>query len=324
MSSSAAAALGKRKYVTNHNQKNPKRGGPGVLLTCETGRERKCRHEGIDILNHYFHSKNQQPADDDNNNGKPLSLEDEIKQLQATKKEKQVFSVYETGTRGTMTLLCTLPDCALIAPYAYEKEDQPQKPEDGEEKEPDTKKVKVQEENQEEQKSTTMLLQQPPVWDPVETVRLVLDDLRKGTADAPSSRFVTRMIPIQASCFTNNSEITHTARELFASKKKEKEATFGIQVKRRICSHLNTKGVIDLVAKEAPVTWIVNLSAPKYTIIVEICKTLCGMSIIENIKEYGNFNLVETREKAAAQKADGGEAQKDNGGEAQKDNGETS
>ena len=48
---------------------------------------------------------------------------------------------------------------------------------------------------------------------------------------------------------------------------------------------------------------------------VEICKTLCGMSIIENIKEYGNCNLVKTKN---------GAAQKDDDGEAQKDNGETS
>lgn len=309
----------KRKYVPT-SKRNPKRGGPGVLLTCETGRERKCRFEGLDILN-FYHRKQKATADegDDANDSsaavtdkKALSLDDEIKQLK-TKKEKQIFSLYDTGVRGSITLLCTLPDSGLIEPFHRPKEQA------GDKEEPETKKqksddskvdvkskdekgVKVEEPKEETKpKEEKSGVKSPPLWDPVATVRLVLDDLRKGSTDAPSSRFVTRMVPIQASCFASEAEMAHVARHLFSTIAPPvagaEPITFAIQLKRRICSHIKRQDVIDWVAKEAPSEWKVNLTDAKYTLVVEIMKTLCGMSIIENIKDYGNFNLVETREK---------------------------
>lgn len=364
------------------------------MLTCETGREKKCRQEAIDILNHYYRMEvrnnknnnnnnkqvdgNDDHDDDDESNGKdgnddetPLTLEEEIKQLQTKKKEKQIFSVYETGVRGTISLLCTLPEAILVAPFAFNKATyQPPKPSNDkddtvtglDDPEPTSKKQKLGEDEDEEEElqltgtesvSTTLLVvptpsqessQSHPVpfrWDPVRTVRRILHDLRQGSIDAPSSRFVTRMIPIQVSCFTNDDEISHCARELFAmttnriqtttttttktttttttttTTQKEQQQllqdandaqddviTFAIQVKRRICSHLKSKNVIELVAKEAPIKWKVNLSHPRFTVVVEICKTLCGMSIVEHLHEYGNFNLLETREQGTAAAAD--------------------
>lgn len=318
-STSAVPAPAKRKYLANHNQQNPKRGGPGVLLTCETGREKKCRQEALDILNHYYrHPKaaNKSDGKDDSTlstDERTLSLDEEILQLQ-TKKVPQIYSVYETGVRGTITLLCTLPDAVLITPFTFAKEtyQSPTLSDGKDNEEPQSKKAKID--------GLTPSKHHPVLWDPVTTVRRVLDDLRRGDSGAPSSRFVTRMIPIQATCFTNEAEIQHVARELFRSKmvanegcralksssgttpidEKPVTTTFAIQVKRRICSHLKSQIVIEWIAKEAPKEWKVNLSDPKYTVVVEICKTLCCMSIIENLKEYGNFNLVVTRENAAS------------------------
>jgi tRNA(Ser,Leu) C12 N-acetylase TAN1 len=364
---------GKRKYRaknhSNDNQRNPKRGGPGVLLTCETGREKKCRQEAIDILNHYYrmevrtnkNSNNNKQGDGDNgddddddathgedgnDDNTPLSLDEEIKQLQTKKKEKQIFSVYETGVRGTISLLCTLPEAILVAPFTFNKETyQPPKPSNDnndttlDHPEPASKKPKVGGDESNEVKvagtesvstPTTLVVptSQPEAsssthhasqfhgWDPVRTVQRILNDLRQGSSNAPSSRFVTRMIPIQVSCFTNDAEMSHCARELFARimttatttttpdqeahNKQDDVITFAIQVKRRICSHLKSKNVIELIAKEAPMTWKVNLSHPRFTVVVEICKTLCGMSIVEHLQEYGNFNLLETREQGTA------------------------
>ncbi len=331
-SSSAVAAPAKRKYLPNHNQQNPKRGGPGVLLTCETGREKKCRQEALDILNHYHGRHDAHTAtkangkcDDMPSTGKKsLSLDEEIKQLQ-TKKVSQIFSVYETGVRGTVTLLCTLPEAVLIAPFTFAKETyQPttasgEKDNDEHESEPKKAKIdslKPSQQQRQQQQQQQQQRQHTVLWDPVMTVRRVLDDLRRGDSDAPSSRFVTRMVPIQATCFTNEAEIRHVARELFMTKvstapkstaasstpndETPAMTTFAIQVKRRICSHLKSQIVIEWIAKEAPSEWKVNLSDPKYTLVVEICKTLCCMSIVENLKEYANFNLVITRENGAA------------------------
>ena len=36
----------------------------------------------------------------------------------------------------------------------------------------------------------------------------------------------------------------------------------------------------------------VELGKPQVTILVEVCGTLCGMSVVENFKDYRNFNLM--------------------------------
>eukprot|EP00555_Chaetoceros_dichaeta_P014029 CAMPEP_0198271998 /NCGR_PEP_ID=MMETSP1447-20131203/51329_1 /TAXON_ID=420782 /ORGANISM="Chaetoceros dichaeta, Strain CCMP1751" /LENGTH=71 /DNA_ID=CAMNT_0043964913 /DNA_START=27 /DNA_END=238 /DNA_ORIENTATION=- len=41
-----------QRYSPNPNPRkyNPPRGGPGMLLSSETGKERKCMREGLEIL----------------------------------------------------------------------------------------------------------------------------------------------------------------------------------------------------------------------------------------------------------------------------------
>ena len=88
----------KRKYSGKggSTKRNPKRGPPGILLTCETGREFKCRNEGLDIINHYFAGEN---GDNDEKDETSLSLEEELKMLKSRNKKSgsSRFDVYETG-----------------------------------------------------------------------------------------------------------------------------------------------------------------------------------------------------------------------------------
>lgn len=185
----------KRKYLSHPSQKNPKRGGPGVFLTCETGRERKCRVEALDILNHYVREDTTTPDDPTNDDGKPLSLDDEINQLKSKRGKKQIFSAYNTGVRGTITLLCTLPDCNIIPQFRTSdmKREHGAEAEDGNDDEPESKKLKTEEEKEEPTKPEETVEakaaspQSPPSWDPIVTVKQVLKDLREGSATAPSS-----------------------------------------------------------------------------------------------------------------------------------------
>jgi tRNA(Ser,Leu) C12 N-acetylase TAN1 len=182
----------------------------------------------------------------------------------------------------------------------------------------------------------------PPPWDPVEAVQQVARDIMhtssisrsdssSNTPPAPSSRFVTRMIPIQATCFASLDEIQATTAALIRNlvlmknsitKKKEQPqheqqiistddqessrlddeekqqqssslssslsstTTFRISIKRRNCAHLKSAQVIAAmgatVASVAP-GWKVQLTnSPDYTIWVEICKTLVGISILKS------------------------------------------
>lgn len=84
--------------------------------------------------------------------------------------------------------------------------------------------------------------------------------------------------------------------------------TFAIQSKRRNCGHITRDHVIDWVASQVDQTtrefgktgeWKVNLKSPDYTVWIEICKTLCGISIVPNmyLTITPNFNLAEFRDK---------------------------
>ena len=140
--------------------------------------------------------------------------------------------------------------------------------------------------------------------------------MKKGSGGSiPSSRFITRMVPVQATCFSGVEEIRHVVeylvtlalQELPSSQENSnddltKTTTFAIQAKLRICGHLKRTQIIDEVAKQvvqsAP-RWKVNLSDPDFTILIEVCKNIAGISVIPSSHlrstSTRNFNLAELR-----------------------------
>jgi len=307
-------------------------------LTCERGREGKCRREGLDILRHYLSQNTSSTVDDDK---KELTLEEEIAMLQKGASSEQVlgdngssvqggnsaFGVYETGCGGTVLIMCTLPNSVLIPPIRtewseanegkrkaseqVEGNDAPKRArreteevvaEKGTIKEND--KVEKGQDSQELAATATETASDgTPPWDPVETVQRVLKDLDSASTSAPSSRFVTRMIPIQATCFASLEEISLTSKALIDKYlKDETPSSFAVSIKRRNCSTVTRDEIINTVAGAVldmeghKKEWKVDLKSPKYTIMVEICKTLCGVTIIENCASYRKFNLLEIRE----------------------------
>ena len=181
-------------------------------------------------------------------------------------------------------------------------------------------------------------------WDPIQTVRDIFEDVRNNDTTAPRSRFVTRLIPIQATCFVSLEEIEANVGELIKTflipvgihnmKKLQEQGrlndrdeykallpSFKIDLKKRHCNHIRRDTIIDMIAKiiqtetskfwgdqselrsklsedenKCPDLFKVDLSNAKHTIIIEICRTLCGMAVVENAKEYRNFNLLTVQE----------------------------
>jgi tRNA acetyltransferase TAN1 len=329
MSDRKSGRTGRKKYGA-HN--NPRRGAPGVLLTCETGREGKCRREGLDILRHYLYD--QEKKNETNEKKKPHTLDEEIALLQKGASSEQVltderseaFAVYETGCRGTVFVMCTLTNCDLIPCIRLEKRKATQEA-DGNDSSKRARLEQHEKALEKEEDSATKLescesselkgeirdtsaaaeIDIEPPWDPLDTVQRVLKDLDSASTSAPSSRFVTRMVPIQATCFVSLEEIGLTAKALIQKYLADKNpSTFAVAVKKRNCATVTRDQVIDAVARELVGTddsskWKVNLKSPDFTFQVEICKTLCGMSIVENSTKYRNFNLVEIREASQAQ-----------------------
>lgn len=309
----------------------PKRGSPGVLLTCETGREQKCQREGLEILNHYYSTSVGDAAGagnpEDGKKGdeettKPLSLEEELSLLKSKKgsSESSAFGVYDTNCRGTIFVLCTLPKCNLIpaiqTEYMRSKMNNKTEPSKSEPAEGDSDKSPDQNEsgldaknsppekaeevsgrnNAEDVKKSLSELQNPPPWDPITTVKAIMSDIdNDSNKEAPSSRFVTRMIPIQATCFASSEELQLTCDEVLKRFISKNTKTFAIVFKRRNCSSLDRNKAIKIVGDAMLKLYPdckVNLGAPDATIIVEVCGTLCGIVVVEKFKAYRNFNLM--------------------------------
>jgi len=312
----------KRNY-----RSNPKRGGPAMLLACETGLERKCFRDGLDILMHYYKRMFRQmkpplpslieysSSSHKRQNDEKLTLEEEIqllkdgksvdsvldKQLLQPRQEEEYdddpFQVYETGIGGIVLIIYTR-ECPL---------------------------------------------------DPVEILEMIMQDLKfpDTCRDEPSprSRFVTRMIPLQTTCFTSMDEIQPKLRQLLSmhmiphgtkayqlrqqtDHSKTPLPTFKVEFRRRYCNHITRDSFIDWViqslstliqetfgdfmnhkltlqlnddydSSEKDPTQIVNtlfkvdLNQPDFTIMIEICKNICGISIIKDMWKFNNFNLIE-------------------------------
>ena len=294
-----------------------------MLLTCETGREQKCQREGLEILNYYLPatntaetSENQVDGDEEDGTAE-LSLEEELKRLKSKKgsSEQSRFGVYDTSCRGTVFVLCTLPRCNLIpaiqTEYMLKKKNETETKAVENSDGVSNKKLESEKDTAIEDKKvedTTISLAkdgthdesksdcQTPPWDPISTLRTIMSDIdNDSNKEAPMSRFVTRMIPIQGTCFASPEELQLTCSGLLKKFITQTTKTFAISFKRRNCSNLNRNLVIkivgDLMSQMFP-NCKVNLSKPDITILVEVCGTLCGISVVEKAQDFRKFNLI--------------------------------
>jgi hypothetical protein len=201
-----ANGAGKKRRYQKPYQQNPKRGGPGVLMTCETGREVKCQREGLDILNHYCHSSTT-VTKKDNETASSLNLEEELKMLRSRKtaNASSLFGVYDTGCRGSVFAMCTKPGCNLIPAIKVDSTDKSSRQEGSSEKTEEdgdecaTKKPRIdgttseEAHNSADRKEDSQLelsQEEGNPWDPVETVRKIITDIERNSTSAPGSRCV--------------------------------------------------------------------------------------------------------------------------------------
>ncbi len=134
---------------------------------------------------------------------------------------KSPFSAYESGVRGMICILCNLPGCEVI-PYhdivakihAARKEKAENEAssanddaaEAGEKVECENKEIVNDEDNKMDNKKKHSSAEKT-LWDPVDTVRRIMEGVAeesnptnasKALSSPPSSRFISRMLPMQA------------------------------------------------------------------------------------------------------------------------------
>ena len=328
-------------YKQSHQRtNNPRRGGPGILFTCETGREFKARREGLEILKQDWLQPQQTPSTPHVSNSDstaPLTgkdgsikstLEEELAQLHKDRSKSHLpspdapFALYETGCKGVVVFLFQRSVVQnSISPASTTTVS--------------SVEVNILNDFSGNPGSTSGVDEDDPLvdtfdannatvsdlWDPILAVQRIAHDMTETSPLYTSSRFITRMIPIQMTCYATIDDIVPAVQTLLqriltleisppsptsgacsgASKPLTASHTFAIHEKRRFCSHLKREPLITAVGnmvgtitKENP--WTVDLTNPDFTIWIEICKTLAGVSILPAKHLHPrNFNMVEWR-----------------------------
>ena len=343
------------RYKSPSTPQNPKRGGPGILLTCETGREFKARREALQILQQDWHvattsSKNLAAGTTTTTNNDPskssqhttggCTLDTEIAQLREQRLKStslsspdSPFVIYETGCKGTVLILYQTSGSSPATPPLNSADTTDQQ----EHVRNNGDKVQVSlETKSNETKSANDSLESEDQnlypWDPLEVVKRIVQDMSLKSPNYTSSRYISRMIPIQRTCYATIEDISAVVQSLLEpivaaiqnnhgnlkvdnnsssssstapSTLLTSTTTFAIQEKRRFCNHMKRESLItavgnmvDVVTKEKnSEQWKVHLSKPDYTIWIDICKTVAGISIIPDMQSLfpRNFNLVEHR-----------------------------
>ena len=306
----------KRYYTTGRRYRdNPSRGGAGVLLTCETGREVKCEREGREILRYYL--EQQQSKNQEDTSTVKLSLEQELELLQQQKRTdtQGPFRVFDTGCAGTVFFMYKGDEDDKGDPSAdLKSQNDDNQPMDAETA--PNKRIRSSNTDDKQSSSSPSSLASPSstvAWDPVVTVRAVFDDIVKNNTDKriPGSRFVTRMVPIQKTCFASLEELEKVLPPLLrahipghgqvVNDNQTAIQTFHIHVKKRNCNQISKQEFIHTAAPLAmrSAGWKVQLEDSDFVVWIEVCKTLMGVSVLrrEDVTVAKNFNLAELREK---------------------------
>ena len=248
MSNNSANQAGYKNNKNNRSYKNhrkPCRGFPAIFFTCESGREKKCQREALELIHHYYYLSRSIPSggiesdrkatsaeDADVSNNAPLSLDEELTMLRqgaaaeevlclerdskrpryetkGARSMKSPFTIHDVGMKGIICIVFTLPGSELIPYNGIIDALQPKTQDDG--SRGDSQGGAANKTKGEEN-----------AWDPIETVRLIMKEVG-GSNDAkewenhdkgpsthgnskseqvstspPGSRFISRMIPIQA------------------------------------------------------------------------------------------------------------------------------
>ncbi|XP_032233846.2 THUMP domain-containing protein 1 isoform X2 [Nematostella vectensis] len=132
---------------------------------------------------------------------------------------------------------------------------------------------------------------------PLDLVRSIFEDLQKN--GKMKSRLCLRFLPVDATCHAKEEDIKKTALSLFEDYflvENIKPCKFAITFKARNNSNMQRDDVIKLLAGligEAGKGHTVDLGNPDWTICVEVIKSVCCLSVVNNYKAFKRYNISE-------------------------------
>ncbi|GJP31181.1 hypothetical protein CLOM_g9841 [Closterium sp. NIES-68] len=137
---------------------------------------------------------------------------------------------------------------------------------------------------------------------PCELAQAVLRHAKDTQQSA--TRFTLRLLPVETTCYASQEEIGQAIQPLIAAHfpavgqsasdtpgDQPQGLTFAIIFEKRANEGLDRAAVIDTVAKLVPVPHKVDLSNPQRTIMLQVVKTVCFISILSDFKLLAKYNL---------------------------------
>lgn len=131
--------------------------------------------------------------------------------------------------------------------------------------------------------------------DPIPLAFKIVKDI--ANTKVQKTRYLLRLVPVEAVCKANLKDILAAAEPLFEKHFKIAEGkTFSINYNRR---HNNDIKRMEIIEKLADLVYLknskhsVNLTTPEFSVIVEIIKGLCCLSVVEEYIQLRKYNLIE-------------------------------
>ncbi|TDL16547.1 hypothetical protein BD410DRAFT_617007 [Rickenella mellea] len=133
----------------------------------------------------------------------------------------------------------------------------------------------------------------PPV-DPVLLIQTHVQNVEK--TGVTRTRSTHRLIPIADTCDVNAQDITSLCKRVVVpSFETEETHVLRYKIDLRIRNHntLTREDIILTIAKCIPAHHKVDLVDPEMFILVEVFKSVCGMSVVRDYHRYKKFNVIE-------------------------------
>lgn len=131
---------------------------------------------------------------------------------------------------------------------------------------------------------------------PVDPVKLVLRHIENVMETGVTrTRFTHRLTPVLASCATNLQEIQSLCKRLIDPLLSEEAESHTYKIELRIRNHSTLKRpvVLQELAKCVPEKHKVDLENPEVFILVEMFKSVCGISVVKDYYRLQKFNVME-------------------------------
>jgi len=134
---------------------------------------------------------------------------------------------------------------------------------------------------------------------PVDPVELVLRHIENvEQTGITHTRYAHRLTPVSNTCVANVPEIKSLTQRvlkpfLLTQKDPDENCRYKIELKVRNHNTLSRQTLIDTVVSCVPSGWTVDLENAEIFILVEVFKSLCGISIVRDYYAHQKFNVME-------------------------------